>query len=314
MKAVQFDSYGDRDVLYVAEVEEPAPAPGRVVVKVRAAGVNPGEAAIRGGAMHDRFPSTFPSGEGSDLAGVVHAVGEGVADFTVGDGVLGWSWERSSHAEYVSVPAEQLIHKPAALGWLEAGGLYVVGVTAYAAVDAVSPREGDVIAVSAAAGGVGSLVVQLLRLRGVKVLAIASDDNHAWLESKGATAIAYGPDLKRDLEAAAPGGIDAFIDLYGPEYVQLAIDLGIAPERIETIIAFEKAEEVGALSKGSGDASTTAVLAYMADQVASGRVEFPIAATFPLERVKDAFELLEQRHTHGKVVLVMNDPELPSAS
>lgn len=314
MKAVQFDSYGDRDVLYVAEVEEPGPAPGRVVVKVRAAGVNPGEAAIRGGAMHDRFPSTFPSGEGSDLAGVVHAVGEGVADFTVGDGVLGWSWERSSHAEYVSVPAEQLIHKPAALGWLEAGGLYVVGVTAYAAVDAVSPREGDVMAVSAAAGGVGSLVVQLLRLRGVKVLAIASDDNHAWLESKGATAIAYGPDLKRDLEAAAPGGIDAFIDLYGPEYVQLAIDLGIAPERIETIIAFEKAVEVGALSKGSGDASTTAVLAYMADQVASGRVEFPIAATFPLERVKDAFELLEQRHTHGKVVLVMNDPELPSAS
>lgn len=310
MKAVRFDSYGDRDVLYVAEVEEPAPAPGRVVVKVRAAGVDPGEAAIRSGLMQERFPATFPSGEGSDLAGVVSAVGEGVTDYAVGDGVLGWSWERASHAEYVSVPVEQLIHKPAALGWLEAGGLYVVGVTAYAAVDAINPREGDVVAVSAAAGGVGSLVVQLLRLRGVKVLAIASEANHAWLESKGATAIAYGPDLKRDLEAAAPSGIDAFIDLFGPEYVQLALDLGVAPGRIETIIAFEKAAEVGALSMGSADTSTTTVLAYMADQIASGRVEFPIAATFLLESVKDAFELIEQRHTHGKVLLVMNDPEL----
>jgi NADPH:quinone reductase len=313
MKAVRFDSYGDRDVLYVAEVEEPKAAPDRVVVKVRAAGINPGEAAIRAGAMHERFPSTFPSGEGSDLAGVVSDVGSDVKDFAVGDGVLGWSWERSSHAEYVSVPATQLIHKPAALGWLEAGGLYVVGVTAYAAVEAVKPTQGDVIAVSAAAGGVGTLVVQLLRLRGAKVLAIASEQNFEWLESQGATPIAYGEHLKRDLIAAAPGGIDAFIDLYGPEYVQLAVDLGVAPGRIETIISFAKAAEVGALTEGSGDASTTKVLGYMADQVASGRIEFPIAATFPLERVKDAFELIEQRHTHGKVVLVVDDPE-PSVS
>ncbi len=313
MKAVRFDKYGDRSVLYIAEVDEPKPEPDRVVVKVRAAGINPGEAAIRAGALDDRFPTTFPSGEGSDLAGVIHAVGDGVDDFIVGDGVLGWSWERSSQAEYVSVPAGQLIHKPAALGWLEAGGLYVVGVTAYAAVGAIDVQEGDVVAVSAAAGGVGTLVVQLLRLRGATVLGIASESNHEWLRSKGVVPVGYGDDLKARLQVAAPDGIDAFIDLFGPEYIDLALELGVKPERIETIISFEKAGQVGAQMKGSGDATTTAALAYMADLIASGRMEFPIAATFPLERVSDAYELLEQHHTHGKIVLVVDDPELPSA-
>jgi NADPH2:quinone reductase len=314
MKAVRFDNYGDRNVLYIAEVEEPKPAPDRVIVKVRAAGINPGEASIRAGALKDRFPSSFPSGEGSDLAGVVSEVGDDIKDFRVGDGVLGWSWERSSHAEYVSVPGNQLIHKPAALGWLEAGGLYVVGATAYAAVDAIGVQEGDVVAVSAAAGGVGTLVVQLLRLRGATVLAIASEANHAWLRSKGAIPVAYGENLKADLEAAAPDGVDAFIDLFGPEYIDLAVELGVAPARIETIISYEKAAAVGAQTKGSGDATTTDVLAYMADLVASGRMEFPIAATYPLEQVRDAFAELEQRHTHGKVVLVVHDPELPSTN
>jgi NADPH2:quinone reductase len=313
MKAVRFDSYGDRSVLYIAEVEEPEPAPDRVLVKVRAAGINPGEAAIRSGALAQMYPSTFPSGEGSDLSGVVTEVGADVTDFRVGDGVLGWSWERSSHAEYVAVPADQLIHKPAALGWLEAGGLYVVGATAYAAVDAIKAQEGDVVAVSAAAGGVGSIVVQLLRLRGATVLAIASESNHEWLRSKGAVPVAYGDSLKADLKAAAPDGIDAFIDLYGPEYIELAVALGVAPARIETIISFARAGEVGAQTKGSTDATSTEVMAYMADLIASARIEFPIAASYPLERVGDAFELLEQHHTHGKVVLVMSDPEMPSA-
>ena len=139
MRAVRFDRYGGREVLYVAEVEDPEPADGEVVVEVRAAGINPGEAAIRSGALEAVFPATFPSGEGSDLAGVVSSVGEGVAEFSVGDEVMGWSWQRSSHAEYVAVPVGQLIAKPAALSWEVAGSLYVVGCTAYAAVRAVVP-------------------------------------------------------------------------------------------------------------------------------------------------------------------------------
>jgi len=303
-RAVRFDRYGDREVLYVAEVEVPEPAAGEVVVEVRAAGINPGEAAIRRGALQERFPATFPSGEGSDLAGVVRSASDGVTDFAVGDEVLGWSWQRSSHAEYVAVPVTQLIRKPAALSWEVAGSLYVVGCTAYAAVRAVGAGASDTVAVSAAAGGVGTVVTQLLRIKDASVLGIASASNHDWLVAHGVIPIEYGDGLADRLASAAPNGINAFIDLFGPEYVQLAVDLGVPADRIETIISREKAQEVGALAEGSGDASTTEVLAEMADLVASGQIEIPIAATYPLEKVRDAFAQLEERHTRGKIVLV----------
>src|SRR6202161_2693993 len=153
-RAVRFDHYGGREVLYVTDVPRPTPAAGGFVVAFRAAGSNPGEAAIRSGALAERFPATFPSGQGSDLAGVVTAVGDGVDEFIVGDHVLGFSFRRSSQATYVSVPISQLIHKPSALSWEVAGSLYVVGCTAYAAVRAVDAKQGETIAVSAAAGGV----------------------------------------------------------------------------------------------------------------------------------------------------------------
>ena len=305
-RAVRFDSYGDRDVLYVADIEVPSPEAGEVVVEVRAAGINPGEAGIRTGALHEMFPATFPSGEGSDLAGVVTAVGPGVTEFSVGDEVLGFSFRRSSHATHTAVPVDQLIHKPPQLSWEAAGSLYVVGATAYAAVHAVDPQPGETIAVSAAAGGVGSLVVQLLALRQAVVLGIAGPGNADWLRAHGATPITYGDGLAARLREAAPNGIDAFIDLFGPDYVQLAVDLGVAPERIDTIISFQKAGEVGAKTEGSAEASTPEVLTEIADLVVSGAVDFDIAATYPLDRVADAYEELERRHTHGKIVLLPN--------
>jgi NADPH:quinone reductase-like Zn-dependent oxidoreductase len=303
-RAVRFDRYGGRDVLYVADIPMPVPGPGEVVVAVKATSVNPGEAAIRSGALDARFPATFPSGEGSDLAGLVTALGDGVDEFAVGDAVLGFSWSRSSHASHVSVPTSQLIHKPPALSWEVAGSLYVVGCTAYAAVRAVDAREGDTVAVSAAAGGVGTVVVQLLAVRRARVLGIASAANAEWLRSHGAVPVTYGDGLARRLREASGDGIDAFIDLFGPEYLQLAVDLGVPRDRIETIASFEKAQELGVKSDGSATASTPEVLTEMADLVASGAIEIPIAATYPLDRVADAFEELEHRHTRGKIVLV----------
>jgi NADPH:quinone reductase-like Zn-dependent oxidoreductase len=302
-RAVRFDRYGGRDVLYVADVPIPTAEAGEVVVEVKAAAINPGETNIRSGALRERFPATFPSGEGSDLAGIVIALGEGVNEFVVGDAVLGFSWRRSSHAAHVAVPTSQLIHKPAELSWEVAGSLYVVGCTAYAAVRAVSVGEGETIAVSAAAGGVGTVVVQLLVLRGAQVLAIASPANADWLRSHGAVPIPYGDGLSERLQAAADR-LDAFIDLFGPEYVELAVALGIPRDRIETITAFAKAQELGVKADGSGSASTSDVLTEMADLVASGAIEIPVAATYSLDRVADAFEELEHRHTRGKIVLI----------
>jgi NADPH:quinone reductase-like Zn-dependent oxidoreductase len=304
VKAVRFHEYGGIDVLVVDEVELRPPAANEVVVGVRAAGINPGEAKIRQGLLHESFPATFPSGEGSDLAGTVVAVGDSVTQWSIGDDVLGWSWERSSHAEQVVVPADQLVAKPAAVSWEAAGSLYVVGCTAYAAVRAVDPKETDTVVVSAAAGGVGTIVVQLLRLRGARVLAIASDRHADWLQAHDATVINYGDGLEQRIRAAAPDGVTAFIDLYGPEYVHLAVDLGVRRDRINTIAAFQVAGELGVKAEGSGAATSTDVLAEMAELAATGKIEVPIAATYPLDQVREAFAELEQGHTLGKIVLI----------
>ncbi|SRR5579875_47446 len=154
MRAVRFDRYGGVDVLEVREAEDPVAGSGRVVVGIRAAGLNAGEIAIREGRMHQQWPATFPSGEGTDLAGVVRAAGEGVDSFSPGDEVLGWSDERSSHAELVAVPADQLTPKPPAVAWEVAGSLFVAGMAALASVEAVAPQRGEtvVVAVLPAAG------------------------------------------------------------------------------------------------------------------------------------------------------------------
>jgi NADPH:quinone reductase-like Zn-dependent oxidoreductase len=303
-KAVRFDHYGGRDVLYIAEVEVPHPAAGEVVVRIEAAGVNPGEATIREGRLHERYPASFPSGEGSDLAGVVHEVGHGVTLWAVGDEVLGWTENRASHAEYVAVPDGQLVAKPPALSWEVAGSLYVTGCTAYAAVRAVGAGPGDTVVVSAAAGGVGSIAVQLVQVRGARAIGIASAHHHDWLRSVGVTPVAYGEGLLDLIRAAAPSGVNAFVDTFGPEYVHLAVELGVVPGRIDTIIAYDAAVQVGAKTDGSMAATSADVLAEMAELVASGRIVVPIAATYPLEKVADAYAEVEQRHTLGKVVLV----------
>jgi NADPH:quinone reductase len=303
-RAVRFDRYGGTDVLYLADVDAPRPDTDEVVVAVQAAGTNPGEATIREGKLDKLFPATFPSGEGSDFAGVISQVGTGVTTFSPGDEVLGWSARRNSHADYVAVPADQLIRKPAGLSWEVAGALYVVAVTAYAAVRAVGVTRGDTVVVSSAAGGVGSVTVQLAKLRGARVVGIASHSNHNWLRSLGITPIAYGEDLLNRVRAATPGGVSAFIDTHGPEYVKLAVDLGVDPQRIDTIIAFEAAAKYGTKTEGSTSASTAEVLAEMTDLVASGQIVVPIAATYPLQDVAKAYLDLSQGHTRGKIVLI----------
>lgn len=303
-RAVQFDEYGGLDVLTVREVELRELGKEDVLVEVKAAGINPGEVSIRKGLLAEKWPATFPSGQGSDLAGVVKEIGIDVEGFAPGDEVLGWSWERSSQAEEVVVPADQLIRKPADLGWPEAGALYVVGVTAFAAVRAVDISAGDTVVVSAAAGGVGTITVQLLKVNGANVIGLASEDHHDWLREKGVTPVAYGEGALQRILEATPDGIDAFIDLYGPEYIDLAVELDVPPQKIETIISWERAEEIGAKTEGSSDASSPEILGEMAELVAAGKIEVPIAATYPLDEVREAFEQLEARHTLGKIVLV----------
>jgi NADPH:quinone reductase-like Zn-dependent oxidoreductase len=304
-KAVQFDSYGGVEVLEVRDVPRPVPEAGEVLVEVRAAGINPSEGVIRAGAVRDLFPATFPSGQGSDLAGVVAELGSGVSGFAVGDEVIGFSDRRSSHAEYVAVPATQLTPKPSAVPWEVAGSLYVAGCTAYAAVRAVRLVPGETVAIAGAAGGVGSIALQLARRTGATVLGIAGPSNDAWLADHGAVPVNYGDGLSARLRAAAQSGhIDALLDFFGGGYVAMAVeDLKVPRDRVDTIADFAAVERFGVLSAGGADAATAEVLAELADLVARGELDVPIAGVFALDDVQDAFREVELRHTRGKLVL-----------
>ena len=209
-KAVQFDDYGGIEVLEVRDVARPKPGPDQVLVAVRAAGINPSEAALREGRVREIFPATFPSGEGSDLAGVVEEVGSGVKGVAVGDEVIGWTDNRASHAEYVLVEAANLTAKPAEVPWEVAGALFVAGVTGVAAVRAVAPTAGEAVVIAGAAGGVGTFAVQLAVRTGARVIALASDRHHAWLRERGALPVEYGEGVReRITEAAADTPVSA---------------------------------------------------------------------------------------------------------
>jgi NADPH:quinone reductase-like Zn-dependent oxidoreductase len=198
-----------------------------------------------------------------------------------------------------------LTPRPASLPWEVAGSLFVAGVTAHAAVRAVHLVRGDTVVIAGAAGGVGSIAVQLARRAGATVLGIAGPSNDAWLADHGAVPINYGDNLPVRLRAAAKSGhIDALLDFFGGGYVAMAIeDFKLPPGKIDTIADFEAVKRFGVQSKGGADAATAAVLAELADLIARGELEVPIAGVFALDDVRDALRQLELRHTRGKLVL-----------
>lgn len=305
MRAVRFDRYGDVGVLDVREVDDPVAGPHQVIVRVKAAGINPGEASIRTGALHARWPAHFPEGEGSDLAGVVEAVGPDVAGFAVGDEVVGFTNNRASHAELVAVNDDELIAKPHGLPWDVAGALFVAGTSGRAMVDAAHVAEGETVVVVSAAGGTGVFTTQLALAAGARVIALASPGHHDWLRGVGATPVDYhDDDLTGSIRAVTGGApIAALLDTHGGGYVQLGLDLGVEPARVATLADFT-AGRLGATVVGHAVAANATVLRQLAEAAASGRLRVPIAARYPLADVRAAYTDLEHRHTLGKIVLI----------
>jgi NADPH:quinone reductase-like Zn-dependent oxidoreductase len=307
MKAVRFDEYGPVEVLDVRDVPVPEPGPGQVLVRVKAAGINPGEAKIREGALHDLWPAKFPSGQGSDFAGVVDTPGPGVTTVAPGDEVIGWVDTRSSQAEYTVAEAANLVPKPAGLPWEVAGALPVAGFTAWAMVRAVDVRQGDTVVVSGAAGGVGAIAVQLARRKGATVIGLAGLSNHDWLTRHGVIPVAYGDGVAGRIRDAAPAGrgVDAFLDTHGGDYVELALnDLKVSPERVDTIVRFDAAAKYGVKVEGNAAGASTATLSELARLAAAKELEIPLANTYPLSDVLTAYSTLAKGHLRGKIVLI----------
>ncbi|GAA1971116.1 NADP-dependent oxidoreductase [Microbacterium deminutum] len=295
----------DPFVLEVIDREEPHAGPGQVRVRVRAAGLNPVDWKIAASpAAAERYGITAPAGFGNDYAGEIDEVGEGVAGFAVGDRVFGGARGRAVAEHAVStVGTDLLAHTPDGLSDEVAGSLLIAARTADAAVAAVGATPGDTVLIGGAAGGVGVLAVQLAVAAGATVVATGSAGNHDFLRELGAIPTTYGEGLVDRVRALAPSGVDAAIDLQGTETALAAIELGVPPVRIATIAA-GPTRPAGTIATGGVDAAPDA-LDRIARALAEGTLTLPIQATFPIERIQDAVQLLRGGHVRGKVVVTV---------
>jgi NADPH:quinone reductase-like Zn-dependent oxidoreductase len=172
-------------------------------------------------------------------------------------------------------------------------------------VRAVGVGTGDTVVVPGAAGGVGTVTVQLARLAGATVIGLASERNHDWLRAHDIIPVTYGDGVADRIRAAAPNGkVDAFLDPVGGDYVQLALDLGVPASRVDTIVSFDAVEKFGVKAEGGAAVPGAGTLAELAELIAAGRLDVPIYATYPLDQVQDAYRRLAEGHLLGKIVLI----------
>jgi NADPH:quinone reductase-like Zn-dependent oxidoreductase len=252
--------------------------------------------------MGELFPGTLPSGQGFDLAGTIVDVGSSVTTFAIGDEVIGWA-PRRAQADYVAVDEPALAHKPEQLSWAAAAAIPTAGATAYGAVQAVALQPGETVVVSAAAGGVGALVTQLAVIAGANVIGTAGPNNFDFLRSLGATPVAHGDGQLDRITAAAPNGVDAYLDNFGDGNVDLARELGVQVDRINTIIDFAAAQRLGVHAAGQAEANEGRIFAELAQLAADGTLTIPIQTTYPAAQVQEAYAELALRHSRGKIVL-----------
>jgi NADPH:quinone reductase-like Zn-dependent oxidoreductase len=309
MRAVQFTEYGPPGVLRIAEVPEPHAGPGEIRIAVRASSVSPGEVRLRSGAMRDVLPTVFPARTGFEAAGVVDEVGEGVSGVHAGDAVFGGTavTARGANADHAVLTVWST--KPAVWTWEEAAGATGSVETSVRVLDRLAVTAGQTVLVQGAAGGTGSVAVQVAVARGATVIGTASEHNHDFLRALGAEPTTYGPGLADRVRALAPSGVDAVFDCAGgalPELVAVAGD----PARVVTIADFTAAAHGVHMSHtmpgaavGPADPPANHGLALAVRLAEQGRLRIPVAAAFPLAEVAAAHTLSETGHARGKIVL-----------
>ncbi|WP_406198719.1 NADP-dependent oxidoreductase [Kitasatospora sp. NBC_01560] len=300
MKAVTVPEFGGPEVLRVTELPTPTAGPGEVRVRVYATGVQPADLAVREGWAPPGVTVELPAVPGNEFAGVVDQLGEGSSGRQVGDEVLGFR-VLHSHAEYVTVPASQLVAKPAGMPWEQAGSLSASGQTAHVALTELKVGRGETVLVHGASGGVGTIAVQLARAWGATVIGTASERNHDYLRELGAIPVTYGEGLADRVRAVAPQGVDAAFDAAGRGALEASLGLVADRDRIGTIVDYATAGRLGLRAlRGPRTAERLAELVGLWE---SGGLRLEVAETFPLERAADAHRLVGGGHVRGKVVL-----------
>ncbi len=304
MKAIVTNEYGGPENLQLAEVPRPKVGPDQVLVRVRAAGVNPVDWKVAKGWLDPMMYVHFPLIPGWDAAGVVAELGADTPEFSVGDEVLGYVRRdevgHGTYAEYIAAPARTLARKPAALGFREAAALPLAGLTALRSLDRVGAGDGETVLIHGGAGGVGSLGVQLAVLRGARVIATASERNHEFLRSLGAEPVTYGDGLADRVREIAPDGVDAALDFAGGGAVHVSRDVLKDAARSASIADGDVQKLGGQVVWVRPDA---AGLAQLAELAAAGKLTVHVDAALPLAEAAEAFRRSESGRTRGKLVL-----------
>ncbi|MEV8375256.1 NADP-dependent oxidoreductase [Kribbella sp. NPDC056861] len=302
MRAIVFEQFGGPEVLQVQQVDEPHAGPGQLRIAVKAAAVNPLDFKIRNGWFEAFMPTTFPAVPGSEVAGVVDEVGAGVTEFAVGDEVVGWA-QGGSYADYAI--AGLVVKKPADVSWEQAVALPIAGETAARVLRELGVKEGETLLLHGAAGGVGSVAIQLAVALGVTVIGTASEANHDFVRSLGAIPILYGEGLVDRVKAVAPQGVDAVFDSAGQGALPDSIELRGGTDRVITIADMGAADLGVTFSmESSSPEVTTAGLIEQLQLAADGKLTLTVAKTFGLEDARTAQEISETGHIRGKLVLL----------
>ena len=296
--------------MQVTEVDAPHAGRGEIRIAVRASGLSAGETHLRSGMLRDAMPATFPWRTGVDAAGVVDEVGEGVTGVAIGDEVFGMTSIAARGANADHAVLATWAPKPPTWTWEEAGGAAGSVETSTRVLDRLAVGAGHTVLVQGAAGGVGTVAVQLAVARGATVIGTASAHNHDFLRSLGAEPTTYGPGLVDRVRALAR--VDAVFDCAGgalPDLIAIAGD----PARVVTIADFAAAAHGVHLSHTAPGGEAVGVAAdpqalhgldIAVKLAAQGRLRIPVAAAFPLTEAAAAHELSESRHAPGRIVLV----------
>ncbi len=300
-KAYGYTSYGGPETQTWWDRPVPTPGPSELAIEVRAVGVNPVDHKIRSGAMaNPQATPSFPVALGVEASGVVVAVGSDVHGFAVGDAVLGKTApEHGSYAEHAVLLAADTTHKPAQLGFVTAAALPVAAGTAYDVLQRLDVAEGATLLVNGVGGGVGVLLAQLARDRGIAVFGVASEGKRPLVESLGATLVAYDAgDVVAQVRAMLPDGVDAVVDLVGGASMRAVAALAADPSKVVSV-ADPGVGELG----GSFLVSSSAGVATVVAMVAEGKVDPRVMETYPFDEAPLALRAVESGHVLGKVVI-----------
>ncbi|TGK12331.1 NADP-dependent oxidoreductase [Leptospira fletcheri] len=312
MKAIQLNRFGGPDVLNYVELPDPVPEEGEVTVKILASGVNPSDWKIREGKFQARMPNVLPIIPGWECSGIVVQRGFAARRFEVGDEVFSYCrrpWiEKGTYAERICLPESYLSLKPKSLTHEEAAGIPLAGLTAYQCLfQAASCSKGDLVLILGASGGVGSFAVQLARIAGAKVVAVASARNEKYVLSLGADDfIDYSEgELRNTFLSKYPGGADLILDFVGGETFSQGFACAKSDGNIVSILVKEMPPETrvrGSYVFVEPNAKQLDELAGWADE---GRLKVHVSEIFGLAEAADAQQRISQLHTRGKVILKM---------